>query len=117
LCDLCHLPQPDFLEGTSMAPLLENPQRKWKEAVFSWRRPMYHDLKIGYHQARGMRTHRYRLNVYEDEEGNAIFVELFDYDRDPFETINLALGPANAGLVSTLCQKLEAGWRDCVPQP
>lgn len=117
LCDLCHLPQPDFLEGTSMAPLLENPQRKWKEAVFSWRRPMYHDLKIGYHQARGMRTHRYRLNVYEDEEGNAIFVELFDYDRDPFETINLALEPANAGLVSTLRQKLEAGWRDCVPQP
>jgi arylsulfatase A-like enzyme len=115
LCDLCGLPKPDFLEGTSLLPVLEKPQRPWKEAVFSWRRPMYHDLNKGYHEARGMRTQRYRLNVYEDKDGGTIFVELFDHERDPYETVNLALDPTNTHLVKALREKMDQGWPACVP--
>jgi arylsulfatase A-like enzyme len=116
LCDLCNLPKPNFLEGSSLVPLMEDPQRKWKKAVFSWRRPMYHDLKKGYHEARGMRTERYRLTVYVDADGDTIFVELFDHKRDPFETVNLALDSANADLVRTLRKKLDKGWPACIPE-
>jgi len=35
LCDLAGVGIPNHLEGTSFAPLLENPNRKWKTAAFS----------------------------------------------------------------------------------
>ena len=35
LTDLCGLPQPAGLEGTSFRPLLEEPGREWKSAIFS----------------------------------------------------------------------------------
>lgn len=35
LCDLAGLSLPDHLEGTSFKPLLEDPNREWKKAVFS----------------------------------------------------------------------------------
>lgn len=35
LCDLAGLPVPHHVEGRSFAPLLNNPDRDWKEAVFS----------------------------------------------------------------------------------
>jgi len=116
LCDLCGLPQPDFVEGVSLAPLFADPQRRWKDAVFSWRRPMYHDLHKDYHEARGMRTERYRLTSYEDEAGAPLFTELFDHQTDPCETCNLALDAANAELVSTLRCQLDRGWRQCMAE-
>ena len=118
LCDLCGLPQPDYLEGSSLVPLFSDPRRSWKEAVFSWRRPMYHDLHKDYHEARGMRTERYRFTSYEDEEGNVLHTELFDHLTDPYETRNLALDLANHQLVSTVRRQLDRGWRQHpVPAP
>ncbi|RMG37235.1 MAG: iduronate-2-sulfatase, partial [Methanobacteriota archaeon] len=35
LCDLCGLEKPKHLQGISFAPLLQNPEQPWKEAVFS----------------------------------------------------------------------------------
>ena len=35
LVDLCGLPMPEGLEGTSLAPLMKSPERPWKSAVFS----------------------------------------------------------------------------------
>ena len=35
LADLCNLPVNQHLEGTSMKPLIQNPNRSWKKAAFS----------------------------------------------------------------------------------
>nr|WP_319273217.1 sulfatase [uncultured Draconibacterium sp.] len=35
LCELAGLPKPEKLEGQSFVPLLENPDREWKNAAFS----------------------------------------------------------------------------------
>ena len=115
LCDLCGLSTPDFVEGTSLVPLLEDPGRPWKEAVFAWRRPMYHDLHQAYHEARGMRTERYRFTDYVDSEDQVLFTELFDHAADCHETVNLALDPGNRALVAELRSLLGHGWRACIP--
>ncbi|MHB8899778.1 MAG: sulfatase/phosphatase domain-containing protein [Thermoguttaceae bacterium] len=35
LCEMAGLPLPEHLEGRSFAPLVDDPQRRWKEAAFS----------------------------------------------------------------------------------
>ncbi len=110
LCELCGLAVPPFVEGVSFAPLLEAPELPWKDAVFSWRRPMYHDLNKGYYEACSMRTERYRFTTYWDEAGAVQFVELFDHRIDAYETRNLALDPAYASLVAALHSRMQAGW-------
>jgi len=35
LCELAGIKVPDYMQGNSFVPLLENPERKWKKAAFS----------------------------------------------------------------------------------
>jgi arylsulfatase A-like enzyme len=48
LCELAHLPLPDGLEGTSLAPLLENPTKPFKSAAFSQYPRRENDAVMGY---------------------------------------------------------------------
>ncbi|MGE4488526.1 MAG: sulfatase [Kiritimatiellales bacterium] len=113
LCDLCGLDKPDYLEGSSFAPLMGNPSKPWKKAVFAHRMPQYHDLKPDYKHGRTVRTDRYRYTFYEGENGAAVHEELFDYSSDPTETRNLALDPEYDGLRAELKELLDAGWQAC----
>lgn len=115
LCDLCGLPQPDFLEGTSMLPLIEHPERPWKKAVFAHRKHMWHDRLQVYDIANTVRTQTYRLTVYLDAKGNELYVELFDYKNDPLETINFAKVPAYEAVINEMRELLNAGWKNCLP--
>ena len=59
-----------------------------------------------------MRTDRYRLVVWRDHrdsKAEPLFIELFDHQNDPHETINIAA--ENPGLVAELRQQLDAGWK------
>jgi arylsulfatase A-like enzyme len=60
LCELAGLPLTKGLEGTSFAPLLDNPNRPWKKAAFS----QYPRERLMGH---AMRTDRYRYVEWSEK--------------------------------------------------
>ncbi len=120
LCDLIGLGRPtpstdndgsDFnLHGTSLTPLLRNPKRKWKQAVFS--RYQFGDT---------IRTDRYTYTEYVDTEDKIIGRMLYDHVKDPHENYNIA--DLNPELVAALSKLLGHGaigkrnaWRGLVDE-
>ncbi len=110
LCELCGLAPPKGLEGTSFAPLVDQPDRPWKTAAFS----QYPRAKVmGY----SMKTDRYRYTEWRARAGGApVAVELYDHQTDPQENVNLAKLPEKKNLVAELGKQLEAGWRGALPR-
>jgi len=113
LCDLCGIPIPEGLEGTSFRPLIENPNRKWKNAAFS----QYPRVVPEYGKGMGhsMRTDRYRFTEWLVPGTDFCKYELYDHLIDPNENVNIANRPENAQLVRQLASQLHAGWRSAVP--
>ena len=106
LCDACQLPAPTELEGISMIPVVEQPTRTWKSAAFS-------QLSRGSVQGISIRTERYRYTEWGQDAVHG--KELYDYDLDPNETVNIAGLPENIELVTDLSEQLRAGWRAALP--
>jgi len=113
LVELCGLPMPQGLEGTSFRPLLENPDQPWKRAAFS-QQPFAFP---GYGAGMGytLRTARYRFTEWTVPGRDFRARELYDYQTDPLEMENLAGQPAVAGLEQELAGLLHAGWREALP--
>lgn len=109
LCELCDLELPNHLEGTSMVPLLANPDKSWKKAAFS----LYAKKEtMGY----SLRTDRYRYIEWRDpEDGSVQARELYDHQKDPEENINVAGSPKNQELVATLAEMLNDGYKAAKP--
>ena len=106
LCDTCQIPIPLELEGISLLPVIEQPAYSWKTAVFSqFGGTAYGGVSI--------RTDRYRYTEWGRNGSRG--VELYDYDEDPHETVNIANLPENAQLVSHLSAQLHAGWQAALP--
>ena len=150
LCELAGIELPEHLEGQSFVPLLDNPKRAWKKAVFSqypnpalrewaanpltpsmretyfgplieevesriiaqqeehWDREMFENHLMGY----TMRTDQYRLMAWRDRrtpEAAPLFIELYDHQVDPTESINIA--DKEPELVAQLLAQLNAGWK------
>lgn len=110
LCELCDLPIPQGLEGTSFVPLFDDPHRPWKKAAFS----QYPRSKVmGY----SMRTDRYRYTEWRPQGGGPpVAIELYDHASDPQENINLANRKEFQDLITELSKQLEAGWQAAVPR-
>ncbi|MEM7010028.1 MAG: sulfatase, partial [Verrucomicrobiota bacterium] len=116
LADLCGLQLPDHLEGTSFAPLIQDPKTPWEKAAFSqYRRviPGYGDVSRGMGYA--MRTDRYRFVEWTVPGTDFSEFELYDHENDPGENVNLANRPEFKSLVSDLRQQLQAGWKAAKP--
>jgi arylsulfatase A-like enzyme len=115
LCEFCGLPAPSQLEGWSFAPLLADPARRWKRAAFSQFPRPFAPNRAGAGMGRSIRTERYRYTEWRMPDAAQNAVELYDHERDPFETVNVAALPENREIVTRLAEALRQGWRAALP--
>ncbi len=106
LADLCSLPAPADLEGTSLRPLLDDPQKPSKKGAFT---QVIHAVRGGRAKkteakdqamGRSVRTERYRYTEWNEGRDG---VELYDHQTDPHEWHNLADDPQAAEVLSGRC--------------
>ena len=112
LADLAGLEIPEYLEGTSFKPVIQDPGIPWKKAAVSQQpRGLTADR-----EGISMRTRRYRYTEWINKTtGEVLARELFDYEKDPTESVNLATEPENAALMKELSEQLNAGWKSLLP--
>lgn len=115
LCAACGIDSPEGLEGTSMLPLLEDPDRPWKKAAFSQIPRPYLADQDWVHMGRSMRTEQDRYTEWFDREETVVARELYDLETAPFGTVNVANRPERAALVNSLATQLRDGWQSARP--
>jgi arylsulfatase A-like enzyme len=84
LTDLCGLPTPSGLAGKSLRPMIENCRAPGKAGAYST-----HGGGRGF-RGHTLRTDRHRLVRWINGRGVVGLVELYDYQQDPGETVNIA---------------------------
>lgn len=89
LCDLAGLPEPEFVRGVTLRPILDDPTANGHPAV-SYRRG-----------AQSIRTSTHRLILHDDG-----FAELYDHTSAEKETMNVAA--SNPALVAELTKSLQS---------
>lgn len=100
LAELCGLKAPEYIEGKSLKPLLDDPQAPWDKPAFTqvWRAGF-----PGY----SVRTERWRYTEWDNGKRG---VELYDYENDPNETRNLANDPKYADVINRLRALIRKNW-------
>jgi arylsulfatase A-like enzyme len=121
LCELAGLEVPEYLQGKSVVPLLEDPGRPWANAArsqflrgrFGKEKEVFAGREfMGY----ALRTDRYRyVEWYEwdrEKEAKGAFLssELYDHSTDPSELINIAAGGAAKAVTDSLSVMLWQDW-------
>lgn len=110
------------VEGTSVVPLLRDPNKVWKKASFS-QYPRESEKVMGY----SIRVDNYRFTEWIGFDrttamphwDNVVGVELYNH-TEPIvffndENKNMAHDPSMASLVKELHDAVVAGWRDALP--
>ena len=118
LCEMSGLKIPSGLEGISAVPLIADPEKPWKKAVFSqflregiWVGPDGIEY-MGY----SIRTERYRYNEWINWKTKELAaIELYDHLHDPGENENIAVGNEHSQLIRELSKRLKAGWKSALP--
>ncbi len=105
LCDLAGLPVPEHCEGTSFVPLMEQPEREWKPAVFS-----------RFYKGDSVKTERYRFTEWTDDDGDTYAKMLYDHKYDPMENINVVDQADYGEAVKEMQNWLEKGWKAARPK-
>ncbi len=109
LAELCGLPTPAHVEGTSLVPLLDDAAEVPARPAFTWHpRPAYpsstNPLKA---MGLSMRTDRYRYTEWRSHsDGSVLARELYDHQSDPGEDVNLAGQAAAAPLLKSLSARM-----------
>jgi uncharacterized sulfatase len=91
LADLAGLTPPGHIEGSSLRPLIENPQASWEHAAFT-------QVQRGDNPGHSVRTERWRYTEWAFGKQGA---ELYDHDHDPHELHNLASDAKCADVVAS----------------
>lgn len=97
IADLAKLPLPEYLDGKSLRPVLQDASQQVKQAAFT-------QVRRGQFDGYSVRTERYRFTQWD---GGSKGEQLFDLENDPQETKNLATDPAHAEQVKELSKLLK----------
>ncbi|MCA9203298.1 MAG: sulfatase [Planctomycetales bacterium] len=98
LADLCGLPAPDYLDGNSQRPVLDDPRTAVKDAAFT-------QVRRGQSHGYSIRTPRWRYMLWADGDDGE---QLFDMQADPSEAKNLVDDARYASTVAELKQRVLA---------
>ncbi|MFV1883246.1 MAG: sulfatase-like hydrolase/transferase [Balneola sp.] len=113
MAEMAGLEVPEHLEGNSVKPLLSNPDRTWKSAVYSQYPRGVNATKEGF----SIRTDQYRYTEWlTNATGEILARELYDYEVDPDETRNLIDDEEYANIISELAIQLHEGWKSKLPE-
>lgn len=115
--DYAGLPEPSYMQGRSLRPLLQGETPvDWTDLAYQ-RYWMHRDSGHNAYAHYGIRTHDYKL-IYWYNEGMSVGGtqaggetpewELFDMKKDPLELFNVYHDPAYAEVVHEMTAKLEA---------
>ena len=109
LVELCGLPKAEGLEGKSLVPILDDPTASVKKGAFTQHpRPAYFTGAPDV-MGRSVRTARYRYTEWRDfKTGKVVATELYDHEKDPLETVNIAGLPSSAAALA----ECEARYRE-----
>lgn len=100
LHELCKTGSDQHLDGISLAPLLQDPQKTWaRPAVIEFRRGNA-----------AVRSERYRYIRYRD--GGE---ELYDHQTDPHEWHNLAASAEHSAVKRELADWIPTRWAESAP--
>ena len=121
LVDLCGLPPPDGVDGTSLSPVLRDPTKTVKLGALSqhprpalyWSRQKEPSV-MGY----SLRTDRWCYTEWRDfKSGRIVGQELYDDQNDPAETVNLAGTVDGAKFIPELAEQLDTLIKSAKPMP
>ena len=119
LCELAGLPKPEYTEGYSMVPLIANPDRTWKKAVFSqylsegiWAPP---DGKS--YMGTSVRTDDFLYVEWMDWVTREVVAnELYDLVVTPYEDTNVADSSRYQHALENMKRMLHNGWKYALPK-
>src|SRR5262249_40838933 len=100
LADLAGLKPPAKLEGASLTPLLNDPNKPWD-------RPAYTQVQRGMFPGYSVRTERWRYIEWDDGNQGS---QLYDHDADPHELVNLVDDPKHAKTVAEMKALVKKNW-------
>lgn len=110
LTSLCNMQAPAVVQGTSAVPVLDNPERNWKEAIFN-RYPRSNGKIMSY----SVRTASYRYTEFiELSSGKLLDAELYDVIKDPLGYDNLLNSNTYSDILTRHKELLQKGWRNIV---
>ncbi|MGB3802365.1 MAG: sulfatase [Lewinella sp.] len=95
LAELAGLPRPDQLDGRSLVPLLQDPDREWDNAVFT-----------RWYDGDNITTDRYAYTEWRDTTGELYARALFDHHTDSLETNSVARDHRYQAIVDSLSRVL-----------
>ena len=102
LCDLVGREPPQHLQGESLVPALKKPAKLHQKVALS-QYSRFQDQYMG----KALQTKRYRFVEWREQSSTrVVHQELYDHNKDPKESQNLANDPKYAQLVKDLEAKL-----------
>jgi arylsulfatase A-like enzyme len=123
VCDAAKIPLPSYLQGTSLLPLINNSNRKWKSAAFS---QMHRIPKVSLDGKRYMgysmmteNWHYIKWYYWNDGTKNReewVANELYDMQNDSEENRNIAELPKYSKILSELNFQFNEGWQKAKPK-